>query len=144
MPLFVFNITMSSHQWQSSPLSSYSYIIHYINNYQTLWLTSPVFFIINYRFLHVPIDYFSHYGYDNIWSYSVSNMLQMEKSITLPRHRLLILLRGSKVVELFPPSQTPRLGAYEVTDPLRAHHSKVTRRSVNVYGGCRTSWWNDR
>eukprot|EP00435_Cladocopium_sp_Y103_P028535 s940_g7.t1 len=41
------------------------------------------------------------------------------------KHGLLILLRGTKQVEIFPPSATPRLGAYEVTDPLRSHHSKV-------------------
>eukprot|EP00913_Durusdinium_trenchii_P001953 g1806.t2 len=41
------------------------------------------------------------------------------------KHGLLIILRGSKVVEVFPPSSTLHLGAYPVHDPLRSHHSKV-------------------
>ena len=39
--------------------------------------------------------------------------------------RLLVVLRGTKHVEVFPPSSTPHLGAYAVHDPLRSHHSKV-------------------
>ena len=39
--------------------------------------------------------------------------------------RLLVVLRGTKHVEVFPPSATPHLGAYAVHDPLRSHHSKV-------------------
>ncbi|CAE8641192.1 unnamed protein product, partial [Polarella glacialis] len=39
------------------------------------------------------------------------------------RHGLLVMLRGRKVVEVFPPGEAQRVGAYPVSDPLRAHHS---------------------
>eukprot|EP00933_Yihiella_yeosuensis_P081616 TRINITY_DN95272_c0_g1_i1.p1 TRINITY_DN95272_c0_g1~~TRINITY_DN95272_c0_g1_i1.p1 ORF type:complete len:513 (+),score=80.57 TRINITY_DN95272_c0_g1_i1:56-1594(+) len=39
------------------------------------------------------------------------------------KHGLLVMLRGKKVVEVFPPGEAAKVAAYPVSDPLRAHHS---------------------
>ncbi|CAE7876351.1 Hif1an [Symbiodinium microadriaticum] len=41
------------------------------------------------------------------------------------KHGLLVLLRGRKLVELFPPAAARTVGAYPVHDPLRSHHSRA-------------------
>ena len=41
------------------------------------------------------------------------------------KHGLLVLLRGRKLVELFPPAAATSIGAYPVHDPLRSHHSRA-------------------
>ena len=41
------------------------------------------------------------------------------------KHGLLVLLRGKKLVELFPPAAAASIGAYPVHDPLRSHHSRA-------------------
>ncbi len=54
--------------------------------------------------------------------------------------RLLVVLRGTKHVEVFPPFATPHLGAYAVHDPLRSHHSKVYPVSGSVTKKLVGSW----
>ena len=41
------------------------------------------------------------------------------------KHGLLVVIRGRKLVELFPPAAAKSIGAYPVHDPLRSHHSRA-------------------
>eukprot|EP00931_Biecheleriopsis_adriatica_P053362 TRINITY_DN31221_c0_g1_i1.p1 TRINITY_DN31221_c0_g1~~TRINITY_DN31221_c0_g1_i1.p1 ORF type:complete len:351 (-),score=66.77 TRINITY_DN31221_c0_g1_i1:53-1027(-) len=56
------------------------------------------------------------------------------------RHGLLVVLRGQKTVEVFPPGEAQRIGAYPVSDPLRAHHAAAPHcclaRRLNRASAC--------
>ncbi|CAK0853494.1 unnamed protein product [Prorocentrum cordatum] len=51
-------------------------------------------------------------------------------------HGLLVVLRGTKRVELFEPQWAPSLGAFPVSDPLRAHHATAAQGCLAARLGC--------